>query len=142
MGNGGGLKFHWKGTGANDSAFDYSFSKHHYGASAQLSFVVFLFAITSPSYRSRTPKFKITVARAESGTLLAQILTQSITCRLIRRIYVQPATLVAHEDMQLGGGEYHDLPTHQLVSHLLPRKMPSLHYNGKIFSFSSNPKRY
>ena len=90
----------------------------------------------------KNSKFKITVLRAISGTALALILTQRITCHLIVRIYVQPATLVAHEDMQLGGGECHDLPTHQLVSHLLLRKMPSLHYNGKIFSFSANPKRY
>ena len=105
-------------------------------------FVVFLLAITPLSYRLGTPKSKIIVLRAISGTLLAPILTQSIICHLIARIYVQLAPLAAHEGMQNGGGECHDLSTHQLVSHLLPRKMPSLHHNGKIFSFSPNPKRY
>ena len=67
---------------------------------APLSFVVFLLAVTSPSHRSRTPKSKIKVLIAESGTALALILTQRIICHLIARIYVQPAPLAAHEYMQ------------------------------------------
>jgi hypothetical protein len=105
-------------------------------------FILFLLAITASSYRSRTPQSKITVLIAESGTALAQILTQRIICHLIALIYVQLAPLAAHESMHNGAGECHDLSARQLVSHLLPRKMPSLHCNGKIFSFSSNPKRY
>ena len=52
------------------------------GASAPLSFLVFLFAITSPSYRSKTRKSKITVLRAIPGTVLALILTQCSICHL------------------------------------------------------------
>jgi hypothetical protein len=49
---------------------------------APLSFVGFLLAIISPSYRSRTRNFKIAVLNAESGTALALLLTQCNICHL------------------------------------------------------------
>jgi hypothetical protein len=54
-----------------------------------------------PSFpEAGTPKLKIILPRAESGTALALILIQRIICHLIARIYVQLAPLAAHEDMQ------------------------------------------
>ena len=118
-----------------DTATIYRCELRKCGASAPL-FCVFLLAITSPSYRSKTPKSKITVLRVESGTALAPILTQRIICHLIAHIYVQLASLAAHEGMQNGRGECHDRSTYQFVSHPLLRKMSSLHGNEEIFPFS------
>ena len=84
-----------------------------------LSFVVFLLAVTSPLCRSGTPESKITLPRAESGTALAPILTQRSICHVIVPIYVQLASLAAHEGMQSGRGECHDRSTDQFVSHPL-----------------------
>jgi hypothetical protein len=49
MGNGGGLKFHWKGTVSTGSAFDYSFSKDHAEPKLHISFFSTELATAKPS---------------------------------------------------------------------------------------------